>query len=364
MTLAGKLTGKGLEMTTVRRAGPDLSAVAVVIPCHDEEATILDVVQSLPEGLGDWLVVDNGSGPGCQELLRKHLPAEHLLQIPEAVGVGGAFLEGCRQLRKPVRWICKLDGDGQFAEVNLAAFLQAGQDSRASMVKTARCNRHGWRMEPERSGSRHWGNQLLTLLLGLASGYYLLEDGTSGLFMAEQAALNAATEMGGLRRDHGFETSLLLNFGSLGADLLELRVPICYQEGRRRTFYGRALALPLLECLFKGYVMRLLRSHLIYRLSLGGLLLIVALTLGLAGFGLTGLAAFKAISLGMPTTPGISSAATTLLSWSVAAGLGFLGFDFASTFRRYRSASLFCCWQPIAAQGIQATRNHQPKRPS
>ncbi|MCP9783294.1 glycosyltransferase [Cyanobium sp. WKJ7-Wakatipu] len=366
MTLAGKLTGQGHEMATptLWTEGTDLSAVAVVIPCHNEEDTILDVVQSLPEGLGDWLVVDNGSGPVCQELLRKHLPAENLLQLPEAAGVGGAFLEGCRQLRKPVRWICKLDGDGQFAEVNLAAFLKAGQHSGASFVKTARCNRHGWRMEPERLGSRHWGNQLLTLLLGLASGYYLLEDGTSGLFMAERAALNAATEMGGLRRDHGFETSLLLNLGSLGADLLELRVPICYQEDRRRTFYGRALALPLLNCLSRGYVMRLLRSHLIYRLSLGGLLLMAALTLGIAGSGLTGLAAFKAFSMGMPTTPGISSAATTLLSWSVAATLGFLGFDFASTFRRYRSASLFCCWQPIAAQGIQATRNHQPKRPS
>jgi glycosyltransferase involved in cell wall biosynthesis len=364
MTLAGKVTRQGHEMATVWSDASDLSAVAVVIPCHNEEATILDVVQSLPEGLGDWLVVDNGSGPACQELLRKHLPAEHLVQLPEVAGVGGAFLEGCRQLQKPVRWICKLDGDGQFSAVNLAAFLAAGQNSGASLVKTARCNRHGWRMEPQRSRSRHWGNQLLTLLLGLASGYYLLEDGTSGLFLAEQEALNAATEMGGLRKDHGFETSLLLNFGSLGADLLELRVPICYQEGRRRTFHGRSLALPLLKCLSGGYLMRLLRSHLMYRLSLGGLLLMIALTLGIAGFGLAGFAAFKAISLGMPTTPGISSAATTLLSWSVAAGLGFLGFDFASTFRRYRSASVFRCWQPIATQGIQATRNHQPKRAS
>ena len=62
MTLAGKLTGQGHEMSTptLWTEGTDLSAVAVVIPCHNEEDTILDVVQSLPEGLGDWLVVDNG----------------------------------------------------------------------------------------------------------------------------------------------------------------------------------------------------------------------------------------------------------------------------------------------------------------
>jgi hypothetical protein len=342
----------------------DLSQLAVVIPCHNEEHTILQVVDSLPKGLGQWLVVDNGSSASCRELLQEHLPADHLLIVEEPLGVGGAFLAGCEKLKEEIRWICKLDGDDQFADVALGPFLEQATISGAALVKTARCNRLGWGIEPQRSLSRHWGNQLVTMVLAVASGYYLLEDGTSGLFVIERSALDAARARGGLRHDHGFETALLLNLGCLGASLLELRIPIRYSPNRRRTFQGRAMVKPLLGCLVCGLNARLLGGHLVYRLSPGGLLLLSSGSLLAAGSALIVFATVKALSMGMPTTPGISAAATSLMSLGILAGVGFLVYDFAATFRRYRNATIFDCWQPIATQGIQATRNHQPKRPS
>ena len=65
----------------------DLSQLAVVIPCHNEEHTILQVVDSLPKGLGQWLVVDNGSSASCRELLQEHLAADRLLIVEEPLGV-------------------------------------------------------------------------------------------------------------------------------------------------------------------------------------------------------------------------------------------------------------------------------------
>ena len=342
----------------------DLGTVAVVIPCRNEQAEILSVVATLPEGLGQWLVVDNGSDATCSQLLKEQLSPENVLRIPQPLGVGGAFLVGSQALKPEIRWVCKLDGDGQFNAVALGAFLERAQRSERSLVKTARCDPRDWRLNPDRAGSRHWGNQLLTLLVAMASGYYLLEDGTSGLFLIDRSALRAAEAMGGLRHDHGFETTLLINLGALGADLLELRVPIRYSPHRKRTFVARALALPLLMSLWGGLSSRLLRSHLVYRLSAGGCLLLLSGGLLVAGLGLTAVAAIKAVSLGIPTTPGISAAATSLLSWGILGVLGFLAYDFASTFQRYRNASAFDCWQPMATHGIQATKNHQPKRPS
>lgn len=345
-------------------AEPWLKQVAVVIPCRNETHTILEVVAALPPGIGQWLVVDNGSSPQCQALLHREIPTGNLLQTTEALGVGGAFLAGCRNLDPGIDWICKLDGDGQFCDVDLTQLFRIAVSSDAALVKTARCNQHGWGVEPERSGSRHWGNQLLTLLLAIGSGYYLLEDGTSGLFLIRRQALEVASILGGLRLDHGFETSLLLNLGGVGADVVELRVPVRYWEQRGRTFSGRALAFPLAWCLIRGGWRRLLRTHLLYRLSPGGILLAAASVLVMLGFGLGIYASIKALSAGAPTTPGISAAATSLLSWGLIAALGFLAYDFASTFRRFCCKTAFGCWKPIATQGIQATRAHQAKRPS
>lgn len=341
-----------------------LNQVAVVIPCHNEENAILDVVASLPEGLGQWLVVDNGSDYQCRELLKKYIPQKNLLSIPEKVGVGGAFMAGFQYIDPRIGWICKLDGDGQFKEVDLESVLRISLDDKAAFVKTARCNRYGWGLEKERSGSRHWGNQLLTLLLALASGYYLLEDGTSGLFVIERFALEAAEAIGNLRHDHGFETSLLLNLGGLGASVLELRVPVRYWSERGHTFQARKLALPLIGCLVQGAWRRLLRNHLIYRLSPGGVLVVCSISPIVIGVALTVVASIKAIAAEIPTTPGISAAATSLISWGVMAGMGFLAYDFASTFRRFRCCTAFECWQPIATQGIQAAKTHHAKRPS
>jgi len=346
------------------RLSSDLSQLAVVIPCHNEEDTILKVVDSLPKGLGQWLVVDNGSSSSCRRLLQEHLAAEHLISVEEPLGVGGAFLKGCEKLEDHIRWICKLDGDDQFADVELETFLAKATISGAELVKTARCNRLGWGIEPQRSLSRHWGNQLVTLALALASGYYLLEDGTSGLFVIERSALEAVSAWGGVRRDHGFETSLLINLGCLGANLLELRIPIRYNQYRRHTFQARAMVLPLLGCLWRGLNARLLGTHLMYRFSAGGVLLLSSIGLLGAGAALTALATIKALHMGAPTTPGISAAATSLMSLGILAGIGFFSYDFASTFRRYRNATFFDCWQPMATQGIHATRNDQPKRPS
>jgi glycosyltransferase involved in cell wall biosynthesis len=341
-----------------------LSQVAVVIPCRNETATVLNVVASLPSGLGQWLVVDNGSAVECQALLQKAIPEEHLLTSREPLGVGGAFLVGCGKLKPSIRWICKLDGDGQFSDVNVGELLQVAVESNRALVKTARCNRHGWGMEAERLVSRHLGNQLLTLMLTVATGYYLLEDGTSGLFVIERRALDAAESMGGLRHDHGFETSLLLNLGSLGASVMELRVPVLYYGNRGETFSARILALPLLLCLLQGGWRRIRRGHLVYRLSAGGVLLIAAAGLLAMGMGLTAMATIKALSQGMPTTPGISSAATSLISWGLLSAAGFVAYDFASSYRRFCCTTLFACWRPMATQGIQATSTHQAKRPS
>ena len=342
----------------------DLATTAVIILCRNEIATIKQVVASLPRGLGDWFVVDNGSDPLCSNFIQKFIPSEHLISIKKPLGVGGAFLEGCKSLKPTIKWICKLDGDGQFNNVAIHQFLMRATACKETLVKTARCNTRGWWIDCQRSKTRHWGNQINNLLVSMASGYYLLQDATSGLFVIQRPALDALIYQGRLKNDYRFESSLIIALGEFGADILELAVPIIYDYSRKRTFSGRSLALPLLLENLVGLFRRMLRNHLLYRLSGGGVLFIIGIGFIGAGLLLSVIASIKAISQGVPTTPGISTGAASLLSWGLISIVGFLTYDFACTFRNYRNKTAFDLWVPIATQGIHATKNHQPKRPS
>lgn len=341
-----------------------LRHVAVIIPCRNEFKTISSTIAALPASLGQWLVVDNGSTPECRQLLEQNLSPSNLLSHPCALGVGGAFLLGCQHLNSEILWICKLDGDGQFNDVSLIDFLRVAIHSNSTFIKTARCNSRGLWVEQARSASRHWGNQILTMMLSVASGYYLLEDATSGLFVINRHALEVAMSIGRIRNDYCFETSLLLSLATLGSDILELRVPVRYFEDRGVTFKGRHLVTPLLACLCIGAWRRIARFHLVYRLSLGGLLLTSSFIFFTTGAGLAMLATIKALSSSSPTTPGISTASTGLLGWGLITSLAYLAYDFASSFSHYSCRTLFECWHPRATHGIQATKEHQAKRPS
>lgn len=89
---------------------PDLSSVAVIIPCLDEEEAIADVVREvLAQGVGAVIVVDNGSTDRTAQTAR----AAGAQVVTEPLrGYGRACAAGVAAAPASTPVLCFLDGDG------------------------------------------------------------------------------------------------------------------------------------------------------------------------------------------------------------------------------------------------------------
>ncbi|MFP4057409.1 MAG: glycosyltransferase family 2 protein [Candidatus Brocadiia bacterium] len=121
---------------------PDLS---VIVPVHNEEPAVGDVVRELhavlagaPEvGSFEVLVVDDGSTDGTAEAVRQAAegkPQVRLLQRPRNRGYGDAVKHGLRQAAHDLVAIC--DGDGTYPAEKLPEMVREMAD--AAMVVGAR----------------------------------------------------------------------------------------------------------------------------------------------------------------------------------------------------------------------------------
>ncbi len=204
------------------------SAVSVVIPCLDEEATIGACVRSAWDGIhaagvdGEVIVVDNGSADRSAELAQ----AAGAVVVRESQrGYGSAYLAGMRRARGD--WILMGDGDGTYDFGELPRFLAAGRD--ADMVVGSRLL---GRILP---GAMPWhhrfiGNPVLTGMLNLLFGAGV-SDAHCGLRMVRREAADRI----GLRTT-GMEFASEMIIQAAGAGLVIAETPITYgarPEGSR-----------------------------------------------------------------------------------------------------------------------------------
>jgi glycosyltransferase involved in cell wall biosynthesis len=95
--------------------------LTVVLPAHNEAATVADVVQEVHHTLAEWdvrseiIVVDDGSTDGTGEIARALLPSVPSLRVLQHApnrGYGGALKAGFAVARG--EWIAFYPTDGQF----------------------------------------------------------------------------------------------------------------------------------------------------------------------------------------------------------------------------------------------------------
>ena len=159
-----------------------MSKLLIVIPAHNEEANIVQVVEELTHGYPqyDYVVVNDGSRDKTAALCRAH--GYRLIDLPVNLGLAGAFQTGLRfAAENGYDCAMQMDADGQHKPEYIApmlAALEEGNDivigSRFLTVKKPKT-------------LRMLGSYIISWSIRLTTGRAIC-DPTSGMRMVKNGA--------------------------------------------------------------------------------------------------------------------------------------------------------------------------------
>jgi glycosyltransferase involved in cell wall biosynthesis len=243
--------------------------VAVVVPCHNEAATVAKVVRdfraALPEAL--VLVVDNASTDGTAGLARA--AGARVVAEPRA-GKGFALLSGFREARG-ADWFVMVDGDDTYPAEDAPRLLEAARTGADMVVGT----RLAGAAEGAFRAGHSLGNQLFNLLVRLLFGIR-----TGDLFSGYRVLSRRFLETTPLIA-RGFEVEAELSLQAVVQHYRTAEVPIHYRArpeespSKLHTYRDGYRILVAILLFFRDY----------RPLNFFGLLALFFLVLSLAGGG-------------------------------------------------------------------------------
>ncbi|MEA3479470.1 MAG: glycosyltransferase family 2 protein, partial [Bacteroidota bacterium] len=167
-------------------------AIAIVIPCYNEETQIENVIRTMPDFVDEMIVVDDQSRDqtvsivkGLQAKFNKITLIEHTVNQ----GVGGAIASGYIRAKEHDSDIAVvMAGDGQMDPKHLPGLLDPVINEGIAYTKTNRLfSGEAYQKIPK---TRYWGNSILSLLTKIASGYWHIADSQSGYTAINKEALH------------------------------------------------------------------------------------------------------------------------------------------------------------------------------
>ena len=169
-------------------------AVAVVVPCYNEEQLIGRVVETLPEWVDVVYVVDDASTDSTVSCVKKYAEKQKdrvcLIELIENQGVGGAIAAGYKEAeRQDIDVTVVMAGDAQMDPDDLSAVVAPVARGECDYTKGNRLfTGDAWNLIPR---VRYLGNSILSLLTKIASGYWHVADSQSGYTAIGLKALRA-----------------------------------------------------------------------------------------------------------------------------------------------------------------------------
>lgn len=197
---------------------------AVVIPCHNEAASIGEVVDAVRRYLPTVLVVNDGSTDNTAVEARR--AGAIVISGSTSQGKGAALRVGWEAAaQRGFRWVLSMDGDGQHAPDDIPIFLQCARTSGASLIV-------GNRMDGAREMPwvRRVVNRWMSRRLSRAAGRELPDSQCGFRMMALEAWRRHPLEA--MRFE--IESEQLLTFLSAGEAVEFVPVQVIYRSERSK----------------------------------------------------------------------------------------------------------------------------------
>ena len=203
--------------------------VAVVIPAYKTAGSIFTVLEKIPARAGLIVVVDDASPDDLAQKVEKfHDPRLHLLSHKKNQGVGGAMLTGyAYALEQGADIVVKVDSDDQMDLDYFDELLTPILEGEADYTKGNRFLHH--RELKKMPFIRKMGNQGLSFLTKVATGYWKIYDPTNGYTAVSRQVLRLL-EPRRISKHYFFETSMLAELRKLDAVIEDVPIPAIYNE--------------------------------------------------------------------------------------------------------------------------------------
>jgi glycosyltransferase involved in cell wall biosynthesis len=238
----------------------EMRTVAVVIPAHNEAATIRGVAQRALGQIPRVIVVDDGSTDATSAAL-EGLPVT-LIRNPRNLGKAASLWRGIAvALAENANAVITLDGDGQHRPEDIPRLLDAHRASPDALVVGARLHEGG-----NIPADRYYANRFANFWIAWAAGQRV-QDSQSGFRVYPAALLRALPPSLGRASSFVFESEVLIEAGRRGARLAWVPIPAIYEARGRPSHFRPVIDVALItrmvawKLLSRGLYLRgLLRS--------------------------------------------------------------------------------------------------------
>ena len=223
--------------------------VAVVIPAHNEQAHIADVISRMPDLVDHVIVVDDTSTDQTYSLAMAAADDRtEVIHHEVNKGVGGAIITGHRRaLELGSDVMVVMAGDDQMDPQYLPALLDPIADHDYGFAKANRF----FSMQSFAGMPRHrvFGNMVLTFMTKAASGYWDLVDPQNGYTAISRRSLEAIP-LHRVSERYDFENDLLIWLNIANVRAIDVPIPANYGQEvsgmRLHKVVPRLLRIPLL----------------------------------------------------------------------------------------------------------------------
>ncbi len=202
----------------------------LVIPTHNESATIREVVECALQHLCTVIVVDDGSNDGTVEKLL-NLPIT-LLRHTENQGKAASLWTGMQAaLQLGAKGIVTMDGDGQHDPADLSRLLMVAEDNPDTLVIGSRLWNRDVIPKP-----RYWANRFANFWIAWASGQ-AIEDSQSGFRVYPAQLIRLCRLEFSLDRSFVFESEIIIEAARHKFQCVFLPVQAIYPENARPSHF-------------------------------------------------------------------------------------------------------------------------------
>jgi glycosyltransferase involved in cell wall biosynthesis len=241
--------------------------VIVVVPAHNEEKLIGQVLGTMPAFVDRIVVVDDASTDGTADSLgeagRRMGDRVRVVRHEKNGGVGAAIITGYRAALEEGReqaLIAVMAGDAQMDPADLPRLLMPLAKDQADYTKGNRLfTGEAWKIIPRH---RYLGNAVLSFLTKVASGYWHVADSQSG-YTAVTAEALSILQLHRLYPRYGFPNHLLVELNNYDFRVRDVPIRPVYNVGEVSGIRLHRVIPTLSWLLVKCYFWRMKEKYII-----------------------------------------------------------------------------------------------------